>query len=335
MTERVFFLGAGFSKAIAPSFPLLRELSEYVSTSMECKNPVIGKTHLPELFEKIPVEIKNNVEDLLMYLSSNFPWKDEAKVSADRALFYETVDTISEYFLNNQNIRINNFSLWKGFSNKIASSYEFCFISLNYDVLLEKILYENLLPYFYKFYSYPILDIRTRFEPDITIKDDTRSTKLIKLHGSANWFYSGVTPSDTIYCYPWNEKYNMAQRAGLKPFIVPPVSDKSGFYNHIALKHLWKEASFEVSMADEIYIIGYSFPQSDASIRFFFQEALQNVPFSDDPKIFVVNKARRSELEKNYNLVFPQNLIDVNYEYCGDENCVERFIREKILEEKK
>lgn len=337
MTERVFFLGAGFSKAIDQTFYLLPELSQYISERMCNTQPPINRTHLPELFNKIPFILRQNIEDLLVYLFSDAPWKDMAGKSADLALFYEVIDEISNYFLNKASSpSIINASLWNDFSKKIRDSKEYSFISLNYDTLVENILYKDYSECGTDLYGYPFVNINNRSRGIFTEKSEKKSiypVKLIKLHGSANWFYAGSSTSDIIYYFPWSQECKNEYRIGLTPFIVPPIADKSHFYNHIILQHLWKRAFFDIAIAQEIYIIGYSFPQSDLAIRQLFQLSFDTfIPGSTT--VYVVNKATENDLRINYDTVFGKDNPHINYDYCGSDNVVERFIREKILKEK-
>jgi hypothetical protein len=110
--------------------------------------------------------------------------------------------------------------------------------------------------------------------------------------------------------------------AGLTPYIVPPVMDKNSFYNHIMIKSLWKKAKELLHDADEIYIIGFSFPQTDISIRFLFQSALEG----KWPKIFVVNKVNekaKNDLMRDYSQIFIGH--NINYYFCKDDDVIKEL----------
>ena len=89
---------------------------------------------------------------------------------------------------------------------------------------------------------------------------------LIKLHGSINWKWCGLSDSDPIYFCGKGLSVNMhAQNedqssAGLRTCIVPPVMDKSAFYKNAVLRSLWEIAERKLQEAKNIYIIGFSFP---------------------------------------------------------------------------
>ena len=84
MTQRVFFLGAGFSKAVNNNYPLMAELTQQVFERLE-KESV--RKHLDE----IPPQVKQNIESLLTYLSTDFPWKTDTTKYANLALYASTV----------------------------------------------------------------------------------------------------------------------------------------------------------------------------------------------------------------------------------------------------
>ena len=105
--------------------------------------------------------------------------------------------------------------------------------------------------------------------------------------------------------------------------------DKNAFYNHIAIHALWQQAEKLLKEADEVYIIGFSFPQTDLSVKYLFQSALRK----SNAKIYVVNPEKEETLRVNYNKVFGDDNQNVCYDYSGrserDYTVTERFILEK------
>ena len=173
-------------------------------------------------------------------------------------------------------------------------------------------------------------NLRTRIidSSSITVRNPyPLAPALLKLHGSANWFWADTSPSDEIYFSNGTEKDFNNLVMGLKPYIIPPVQDKNAFYNHIAIQALWKKAEELLKQADEIYIIGFSFPQTDLSVRYLFQSALRG----SEPDIYVVNSAKEEKLRPVYQDVLQGQCVD--YEYTGSNDVVERFIKEVILTE--
>lgn len=331
MTQKVFFLGAGFSKAVNDNYPLMDKLTTKVLGRIQ-------KGSVREHLEEIPSKVKQDIESLLTYLSTDFPWKTDTTRYANKALYSAILHEISSLFLeletSNEYTRDYKPSdVIVSFAKHVLQTpKEYNFLTLNYDIFLEHLFafasqwkadYNDL-------YKYPMSNLRTRIidSSSITIRSPyPQAPAVLKLHGSANWFWADTSPSDEIYFSNGAEKDFNNLIMGLKPYIIPPVQDKNAFYNHIAIQTLWKKAEELLKQANEIYIIGFSFPQTDLSVRYLFQSALRN----SEPDIYVVNKAHEDELRPTYRDVLQGQCVD--YEYTGSYDVVERFIREVILME--
>lgn len=341
MTKRVFFLGAGFSKAIDNGYPLMKELTKEIETKIT-ESPVAGH------YNEIPEIIKKNVESLLTYLSTDFPWKSDTMKYEDRALYEEIIKLISQYFSNLAKKSIEQTPI-SSFSTKLSeyvcNHFDDCnFITLNYDLLLEVTLKNSLETKkcsvgFSDFYKYPMAWIGNRnYNGAFGFGDSERANKpnipaILKLHGSANWFWAGINPSDVIYYRSWNRNEKDNIDMGLKPYIIPPVMDKNAFYNHVAIHALWQQAEKLLKEADEICIIGFSFPQTDLSVKYLFQSALKD----SNAKIYVVNADPWNNLKANYTSVFYEDKIENTY--TGKDNfdgsVAERFVNEHLISEVK
>lgn len=146
------------------------------------------------------------------------------------------------------------------------------------------------------------------------------SQKIIHLHGSIN-----------ERCIEENGKYKKIDKKEeiykdiSMPYIIPPVLDKSIFYNNPDMQALWHKAHNILSQADEIYIIGFSFPQTDIAVKFLFQSALKE----NSAKIYVINNSTKDEILSNYKYIFDDNQ-DVDYTYCGSDNALLKFSQEYI-----
>ena len=110
------------------------------------------------------------------------------------------------------------------------------------------------------------------------VRDDVDDCiRVLKLHGSLNWYSSYLTPepSPTEMFDPERE-LSITQRrlippdmtfTGQKkshglPVVVPPVTHKSAVL-HDALKDVWRHAEVALGDADETVIFGYSCPPLD------------------------------------------------------------------------
>ena len=135
------------------------------------------------------------------------------------------------------------------------------------------------------------------------------------MHGSVNWIYKSNSTPDKILFNATTKNYSVPE--GYSPYIVPPVNDKTCFYNNAYLNQLWYKAKEALEMADNIYIIGYSFPKTDLSCEFLMKFALQSDWFNDKMKrnIYYIN------LKENNSLKALCNNNNIKLEQITCKNC--------------
>ncbi len=161
---------------------------------------------------------------------------------------------------------------------------EVSFITFNYDTCLELALDKCGLGVDYGL-SEPFID---SFANQFQVK-----LPVLKLHGSINW---AMCPRcDTIVATeinPWKRSgfFSMIDQGrelqlclgrriagqshacgsllGPLPVIVPPTWNKSSGLN--SLRNVWKQAAEELTTADNIMVIGYSFPTTDMFFKYLF-----------------------------------------------------------------
>ncbi|EOH4447795.1 SIR2 family protein [Campylobacter coli] len=315
--DDVFFFGAGFSKSLNNSYPTLAELSEYF-----LENGFIYEN------EKI---YKDNLEQLLTYLITPLPFKTKEDILRDEASYLEKINKISKFFielLETKEIDKNNKYILN-LSQYINDNKCTC-ITLNYDLLLEEMLFlsldeevsrDNVYNIFYKM---PIKEINERKETEQNTfsnffqsnLDNGRknSTEIIKLHGSINWYCDQIYKNSQIYFSEYEN--NTYLKEDLRALIIPPILDKTNNYNHIVMQSLWKRAYEAIKNAKNIYIYGFSFPITDLSVVYLFKSALQN---KQDYKIYVINtKSNIDDKKKRYNEIFGEGKCD--FSFCCDDN---------------
>jgi hypothetical protein len=282
--------------------------------------------------DEIADSMKDNIESLLTYLATDFPWKTDTQKYANRALYEKIVEIIQSRFEllaknHEEDDRIHR-EYEPYFREIMCGSLEYDFITLNYDILLESLMFkifETDKPGYSDVYKYPLEKAMSRKYAYLAGKPKMRIPAVLKLHGSANWFWAGAGATDPIYVREWKDKEEDLLAAGLTPYIVPPLLDKNLFYKHVATKFIWKEAERLLRQADEIYIVGFSFPVTDLSVRYLFQSSLRN----RSPKIFVVNASSKKEIEVNYNE--PLKGKTPSYEFCGNTEVLKSFLKKEIL----
>ena len=262
----VFILGAGFSKAIDDSMPTMAELSSAVLEK-------VGKNQLAEL-----ARLGNNIELWMTYLSQSQPWlktpeNDHNKAFAGqlRKQIKEIIDDRTTSAARSKSTRLAEPCLIRSWHKRRATV-----ITLNYDTLIERasqelpitdkikgILAEQMYPPYFA----PIASRSA--SPWSGGPRDTFS--YLKLHGSTNWYYSGRDDfyGETIFYSTVSslgsdnlapEKKSIERAGDKEALIIPPVTEKTTYFNNETVKGLWHKASVALSKATRVFVIGYSLP---------------------------------------------------------------------------
>ncbi len=168
-------------------------------------------------------------------------------------------------------------------------------------------------------YQIPIRNIIARTQT-LFSHEKQATFKLIKLHGSVNWFSSfSANGGRELYYTPFGQRHEKdieMNKKGLSTFIIPPVLDKSSFYLHDGVRVQWEQAKRILAEAKVIFFIGYSLPETDLSSRFLLQESL----LSENCKLVVFvkenisdekSKRRLNEMERRY-----LDLVNGNKDRC-------------------
>ncbi len=157
-------------------------------------------------------------------------------------------------------------------------------ISFNYDTLVEHAVNHHLLfdwAAFKRAAADDMIDRLPALPPGparLGSGEMPRTARLLKLHGSTAWFASpndrtGASLARRVVQSGWGfgEVLEPGERrrefAGRSPFIVPPASAKSGFYDNPVLRQLWQDAGDALASTDEIHLVGYSLPATDLTTR--------------------------------------------------------------------
>lgn len=132
------------------------------------------------------------------------------------------------------------------------------------------------------------------YSVDYALEGDSghrNSIKVLKLHGSLNWTecvgckkivawnlpeylnrYSwhgeGYAYIDLSRKLPQFSHCNNTSSSSAVPYIVPPTWNKSE--HHHAIENVWRNAAKELSEAENIFVIGYSLPETDSFFQFLF-----------------------------------------------------------------
>ena len=160
-----------------------------------------------------------------------------------------------------------------GNRHRPGSAHQFAFITFNYDLALDYSLYFHNFKCDYCLTEQPVM----------------HSTPYLKLHGSINWgicqecgdIVPRLIPEAHFRVWPDHTKsvfYNLGTTLHLTkhhdkpikgpPLLVPPTWNQGEY--HRQLRNVWRRAADELAAAENLFVIGYSLPETDSFFRYLF-----------------------------------------------------------------
>ena len=258
-------------------------------------------------------ELGNNIELWMTYLSQQQPWLEESSNQYNRALATELRNQIARTIVERTSNSMGVGGPppdWLKLLIELWSERAVTVITLNYDTLVERLAitiksrhrnegersryrqerekswYRNEGDGLSLSQLYPRLltNIRSRVETLVSM-DPVHTFLYLKLHGSVNWHYSGRDNfyGETIFysdVSPWGgaidrpEFLSMHSAIDKETLIIPPVTEKTNFFNNETIKSVWQQASGRLERASRVFVIGYSLPISDLGMQFFLKRSL-------------------------------------------------------------
>ena len=351
----VFILGSGFSKAINCLMPTMFELTNAISDRISklAKHAGDGvKIVLPPPLkdpEDKDRELENNVELWMTYLSQSQPWLDEVSNRYNQAVAvqirkhirdfvdartWESMDPkLNQIFADNPSTK----PPWLASLIQQWHLQRASVITLNYDTLVERAsleLRDGNMP--------DGIDIRNMYPPyfsnvasragAIVSPNQLETFTYFKLHGSVNWHYSGrdefygetISYSDVS---PWgtitqgHERASAVSAKDKEVLIIPPVMEKTTYFNNETVRRLWWEASQALGSATRVFVIGYSLPISDLGMQFFLKRSLPN----KDATWYIVDT--NAEVADRYkNLLEPYQTVNCGFVLPIEQHPVSTFV---------
>lgn len=213
---------------------------------------------------------------LLGKLPRTSPEEVERAGQAIRTVLAETIELNCQFKISEQGDWLPHHDyeqLLTGIQNRAGDC---AFLTFNYDVALDHAFVAAGLPVDYALSENP-----------------SAGVPLLKLHGSLNWL--GCTGCGAVRALDLRQFISRPPRASWRPrpgtrqamrvsralqhlghhcekdtgkaepALVPPSWNKTQYHGQFA--RVWKRAAIELSQAEVIAVIGYSFPQSDAFFR--------------------------------------------------------------------
>ena len=327
----VFLLGAGFARAISPTMPLLQDLAERL----------VGR---PGKSLRIPREVqammRSNFAHALSYLEQSQPWRTESDNLRHRALFLDISNAIARILEETVSAATVDLGArppaWLGRLIRHWHERECAVLTLNYDTLIETVASAVDLADGVRIQA---SDIYPRVLTDAGLRSGTtgaerrRDTfRLLKLHGSTNWYYSGraAAHGEPIYFVPpllagKVSRHDRAERerrlravADKYPFLVPPIYDKSPLLTHETIRALWFEAGEALVHARRVVCMGYSLPLSDLTMMHFLRSGC-----GTRAEFEVVNQSR--EALDHFTQLFHGTRVRVKQRVTG-KDCVADYV---------
>jgi hypothetical protein len=288
----VYILGAGFSRAVHDDMPLLKDLSRLVAERYRHKEYMGGR---------IAEMIRADLEEGMSYLVAAKPWLREAEILRHRALFLDLSVTVAAVLTELMGHVIPMLAAevppWLDRLIRNWHKSRATVITMNYDTLIEAAAREVVIDlkgqktgiWTHAVYPSYLADAAQR--NSTVFIDHMETFRLLKLHGSTNWYYSG-TPNargETIFFVPplgpakfWSADARAEHEQRLEavadkyPLIIPPIFDKAAMMSHETLQSIWFQAGKALEAAERVTFAGYSIPESDRMMAHFISEKINS-----------------------------------------------------------
>lgn len=343
LSNVVFILGAGASRQCGA--PLMFDFLDMASDLLHSNRVENKRAEFKKVFEAIGalqvVHSKaqldlNNIESIFTVLElgqiiQKVPGLESAKIpeviSALKELIVKTLEVTMPYPTRNQHVGVPE--PYGAFGKLLAHLYDSTFptqtaavISFNYDIAADMAM------------------LRAGLGPDYIIEKPpgnySHTVPLLKLHGSLNWATetttrkirplhlanyfqhyraNGFHEEGEIHVpigsqLPEYFKQNESIDVEAEPVIVPPSWNKADY--HHALSDVWAAAAKHLSEAEQVFIIGYSLPETDSFFRHLY--ALGSVGTTPLRRIAVFNPDTSGATDARFQALLGPGAV-ARYEY--------------------
>lgn len=346
----VFFIGAGFTKAVANTAPTG---TEFLSKAFDHRGLFIRDERVKRVKRFIESTyyhlngIYPNIEDVLSLidyviqkkeaLSKDYLLEDVITVRND--LIYLIGEVIKSSIENSQGKKRLSRDFIEKISNLLKNDAKISIITTNYDVIIDNALLEKKqscnygVRLRYKIYwdtNRTKTNSRPKKSMDYSFSDSRGEINkgdipLLKIHGSLNWFCCPkcdevditIGKKEATALIADQSKFLCANpycTSNYEPLIVTPTMLK--VYDNTFLQKLWALSENTISEANHLVFIGYSLPEADYHIRSLLVKAL--VKNNGNPRVLVIVKNYKNDKEKTeieevktkYEALFGKKRID-------------------------
>jgi hypothetical protein len=261
-------LGAGFSKAVDETFPLVDELGEAV------------RTLAPDALATAPPEfVGGSFERWLSRIAEPQPDLDDATNLGNARDFAVVTTAIHKIMVGHEaSVFRSEIPWWLLRFVGLLHAERATVVTFNYDTVIEAAAARA--PRYGELASINAYSLTDGIPPTPPVggmlgTPFAETFRLLKLHGSLDTYWvrgDFAGTSITRIADPmWaanagmnTPDVNVARSApGRVPFIVPPASAKSAFFTNAITRQLWQVAAQRLAACDQIAVIGYSIPMTD------------------------------------------------------------------------
>jgi len=346
----VFFIGAGFTKAVVDTAPTG---TEFLIKAFNPEGPFIRDERVKNVKKFIestyyPLNgIYPNIEDILSLIDyviqkkealSKYSLEDVITVRND--LICLIGEVIKSSIENSQGKKRLSRDFIEKISNLLKNGAKISIITTNYDVIIDNALLEikqscnygvRLRYNIHRDTNRAKTNSRPKKSMDYSFSDSRGEINkgdipLLKIHGSLNWFYCPkcdevditIGKKEATELIADQSKFLCANpycTSNYEPLIVAPTMLK--VYDNTFLQKLWALSENTISEANRLVFIGYSLPEADYHIRSLLVKAL--VKNNGNHRVLVIvknphqNDKEKREIEMvktKYEALFGKERID-------------------------
>ena len=277
-TSDVVVLGAGFSRSLSSTMPLMKDLGEIVWKSLGDKLRASG----------IPADPCSNLESLLSQLVRRYPWLEGPEYYRNLGYYHKITDLIANTIIESERGSDKNSENWKAYLRLVGTWHraQTTVLTFNYDTLVERLANETNI-HGYNSITPDMLDpvpiLNATYDVGSPFSLNAPTFSLYKLHGCITWHVHRQSRDGSVHRLPppdlqWDPRAEMYDQEilqnGMDKLIVPPIHDKDDHYVHPIFGILWADAMKKLKDASRVVFIGYSLPEMDSLAIQLFRTAL-------------------------------------------------------------
>ncbi len=316
-----FVLGAGFSRAVHPNMPLMKDL--YTDKFEHLVKDAIGW-------------IPGDVEETLAYAYDPPAYLSDADRLRAKALYLDLVDEIdAELARSERDATSEPPPPWLVQLTQLWHQNQCHVLTFNYDTLVERCAIRNADPDGDEIdpiaiYVAPVPPEKSRYGYGLVAPTAPATFRLIKLHGSRSWsWHSDGSQDDVVYSrkikrwpglsVPERDGLDKGS-VGLSTAIVPPVGAKDAFMSRDILRSQWRAAADAPN--ERVVVLGYSLPEPDRLSRMLFRDrfARSEIVIADLCESAAIRSCRRfADRPDRVTIRSGQDCVEGVVEMLGEE----------------